>query len=236
MEELTSTQSNDDDQENEESCVVEGEGSGSSRPNSETDCLIWSWLLDPLTEDILQDMLDREIWEALKESGGIRWKKLIEMVDPLKGEHMMMWLFGRNPSSNEHFGVEMKSNVNIEAYWWYVDSGATGHVTKYLVNFTKFSRCKGGEIVRFGNGECMRVEHIGSSSFFFGNRCCILKDLLHVPSVTKNFLSVSQFTKDNGVYFEFDSLSCFLKDRETSQILTVGDMFEGLYRFQIRLF
>jgi len=44
-------------------------------------------------------------------------------------------------------------------------------------------------------------------------------------------LSVSRFAKDNGVYFEFHANSCFVKHRDTSQVLLHGILKDGLYVF-----
>jgi len=54
-----------------------------------------------------------------------------------------------------------------------------------------------------------------ASSFF-------LKNLLHVPGITKNLLSVSKFTADNKVFLEFYPDSCFVKDLSTRKTLLRG--------------
>lgn len=41
------------------------------------------------------------------------------------------------------------------------------------------------------------------SSSVCANRIFHLNNMLHVPTITKNLISVSQFAKDNGVYFDF---------------------------------
>ena len=38
-----------------------------------------------------------------------------------------------------------------------------------------------------------------------------LNNFLHVPSITKNLLSASQFAKDNSVFVEFHSDKCLAK-------------------------
>lgn len=130
--------------------------------------------------------------------------------------------------------IQSQMQANLEPHWWYLDSGATDHVTKYLVNFSSFFPCNGRQVVRLANGSSLQIEHTGSSHLIFGNRCCILRKLLHVPDMTKNFLSVSQFTKDNDIFFEFHALSCYIKDRQSGEIISVGEMFGGLYRIQVR--
>ena len=58
-----------------------------------------------------------------------------------------------------------------------------------------------------------------------------LNKLLHVPSITKNLLSVSQFAKDNKVCFEFHHDSCCVKCQDTKEIFLQGIVDNGLYKF-----
>jgi GAG-pre-integrase domain len=53
--------------------------------------------------------------------------------------------------------------------------------------------------------------------------------VLHVPSISKPLLSVSQLVADNAIIVEFNSCSCFIKDRATQQILLQGLLRNGLY-------
>ena len=69
-----------------------------------------------------------------------------------------------------------------------------------------------------GNGTDLPIRSTGASLlcspiFFFG-----LKNLLHVPDITKNLLFISQFTADNKV-LEFHPDSCFIKDLSTWKTL-----------------
>ena len=51
----------------------------------------------------------------------------------------------------------------------------------------------GGEQVLVGNGKGLQIHHIGSSVFkpFCSSHAFKLKNLLHVPHITKTLLSVS---------------------------------------------
>lgn len=54
---------------------------------------------------------------------------------------------------------------------------------------------------------------------------------LHVPAITKNLASVSGFSSDNSVYFEFRSQSCYVKDQATQVTLLEGTRVNGIYAF-----
>jgi len=59
-----------------------------------------------------------------------------------------------------------------------------------------------------------------------------LNKLLHVPSISKNLLSVSQFAQDNVVFFEFHSHLCLVKSQGTNKVLLQGVVgADGLYSF-----
>nr|KYP37067.1 Retrovirus-related Pol polyprotein from transposon TNT 1-94 [Cajanus cajan] len=59
-----------------------------------------------------------------------------------------------------------------------------------------------------------------------------LKDLLLVPTLTKNLISVSKFAKDNNVYFVFYPHSCFVKSQDLNETLLEGKPGkDGLYHF-----
>ena len=60
----------------------------------------------------------------------------------------------------------------------------------------------------------------------------VLKNLLHVPDIIKNFLSVSQFTAANKV-LEFHPVSFFVKDLSTQKTLLRGQLKDGLYVFSL---
>jgi histone deacetylase 1/2 len=95
------------------------------------------------------------------------------------------------------------------------------------------SAYSGQDRVNIGNGTCLRIQHIGHS-YFTSPSCCkpvILHNLLHVPSITKNLLSVSKFACDNRVFFEFYSNNCNVKHQDTNETFLRGQIKDGLYVF-----
>jgi hypothetical protein len=59
-----------------------------------------------------------------------------------------------------------------------------------------------------------------------------LKELLHVPAITKNLLPVSKFGADNDVFFEFHALDCYVKSQVDKQVILKGSLgADGLYSF-----
>ena len=71
----------------------------------------------------------------------------------------------------------------------------------------------GPETLKLGNNQGMKIMHTGSAHYIVPhtNTMFVLRNLLHVPHITKNLISVAQFTKDNNVYFQFSANACYVK-------------------------
>ena len=75
----------------------------------------------------------------------------------------------------------------------------------------------------------MHISSTGSSKFHINSTHFKLNDILHVPLITKNLLSIHKFTSDNNVYVEFHPNFCMVKDIQTHQQLMRGEHKDGLY-------
>ena len=73
----------------------------------------------------------------------------------------------------------------------------------------------------------MHISSIGSSLVQSNYSHFKLNNILHVPSITKNLLSIHKFTLDNNVYVEFHH--CMVKDVQPHQPLMKWDHKDGLY-------
>lgn len=119
---------------------------------------------------------------------------------------------------------------------WFLDSGATNHMTNDANQMRDKVDYKGKAQVMVGNGKTLPITHIGinSVSTLQPNRSLILKDVLHVPNLTKNLVSISQFTRDDNVILLFDSTSCLVKDKSSSHVLLHGTLNNGLYTLNVQ--
>lgn len=87
---------------------------------------------------------------------------------------------------------------------WYLDSSASNHVTHDFGNLNIAGEYQENENLQVGNGTGLEILHIGDSvlkSHSQPSHAFLLKSLLHVPKITKNLISVSQFARDNRVFF-----------------------------------
>lgn len=113
---------------------------------------------------------------------------------------------------------------------WYLDSGASNHVTtdfgKLTLKGTHLSFSK----VVVDNGTKVPIQGIGSSYLAGRKRNLLLKDILLVPLMQKNLISISKLTQDNSVIVEFHDIFCFVKEKNTSEVCLVGKLDNGLYK------
>jgi hypothetical protein len=114
---------------------------------------------------------------------------------------------------------------------WYPDSGATHHLTSDLANLNiKAKDYLGSDQIRIGNGKGLSIKHIGATRLSAPISHFDLLDILHVPHITKNLISVKKFTKDTNTFFEFHPSHFFLKGRRTGKLLHRPNK-HGLYQF-----
>ncbi|GMJ04377.1 hypothetical protein HRI_004106900 [Hibiscus trionum] len=116
---------------------------------------------------------------------------------------------------------------------WFPDSGATHHITSDHGNLHTESSYTGKDSLLVGDGHAVRISHVGTGMISNGCRSLRLQNLLCVPDIRKNLLSVSQFARDNGVFFEFHSRFCVVKDALTKEPFLEGKLTpEGLYELR----
>ena len=112
---------------------------------------------------------------------------------------------------------------------WYLDSGATHHVTNNAHNLTDPAIYQGPDQLHVGNGIGLVIHSTGSSSLISQSLPLKLINILHVPDIRKNLLSVFRLTNDNSVFVEFHATYCVVKDEITGRPLLRGTVKDVLY-------
>ena len=79
----------------------------------------------------------------------------------------------------------------------------------------------GFDSIQVGKGQGMSISCVGHSYLHshISNTSFHLTKLMHVPGLTKYFISVSKFVKDNQVFFEFHPNECLVKSQDTKEIV-----------------
>ena len=118
----------------------------------------------------------------------------------------------RGPKASYLANMDAPADTN-----WYLDSGATHHLTNYMNNmhgaepFAGNSKLVVGNGV--GNGVGLCITHISSVVLRMQNTFnhfeLKLNNILLVPKITKNLISISKLTSDNDVVVEFTDNFCY---------------------------
>ena len=96
------------------------------------------------------------------------------------------------------------------------------HITDDPGNLDSLTPYHGSDGVMVGNGQTLPITHIGQATIGTGVSSIKLNDVLLVPDIKKNLLSVSKLTTDFLFTFEFDGLGFVIKDTTTNQIVAKG--------------
>ena len=93
-------------------------------------------------------------------------------------------------SNGNHAGFVASSHT-VDDSSWYMDSGATNHITANLNNLSLQNDYKGKEKIIVGNGNSLSISHTGSSLIATSEKPLLLTNILYASQITKNLLSVS---------------------------------------------
>ncbi|KAI0522729.1 hypothetical protein KFK09_005114 [Dendrobium nobile] len=112
---------------------------------------------------------------------------------------------------------------------WFLDSGASSHLTNSLDNLSMSKPYLGSDNVTIGDGNSISIAHAGAGILPTPSRKLRLSQIFHTPTLKYNLLSISQLTKDNFISITFDPSGFTLKDLATQEILLQGPSKDGLY-------
>ena len=115
---------------------------------------------------------------------------------------------------------------------WVPDTGATAHITDDLGTLSKLTPYASSDSVMVGNGSELSITYTGNARIFSPGSSLSLNNVLVVPNIKKNLLSVSQLTSDYPCYFIFDDRGFVIKDLRTHKVLASGSKADGLYVLQ----
>ncbi|GFY82736.1 hypothetical protein Acr_02g0009760 [Actinidia rufa] len=112
---------------------------------------------------------------------------------------------------------------------WLLDSAASHHVTDDLNNLSLTSTYEGSDAIVIGDSTGLRITHTGNATLPTHSKTFALSNVLYVPSIKKNLLSVSQFCKCNNTSIEFFPAYFLVKDLRTGATLIRGQNDNDVY-------
>lgn len=118
---------------------------------------------------------------------------------------------------------------------WYLDSGATSHMTYNKSIFTQISNIENTE-VKMADGNFIKVIGVGTVRVKIINKNCLyeyinVSNVLLVPEITENLFSISAFEK-KGFKVEFRNGICEIK-RNDGVLMMTGKRINNLYEAEV---
>jgi histone deacetylase 1/2 len=112
-----------------------------------------------------------------------------------------------------------------------MDTGATDHITSDLDRLAIRDAYNGNMRVHVGNGAGLHISHVvhGTLNTTAKTLSLSLRNILHVPNITKNLLFAHKLTKDNDVFIEIHLYHFIVKDQESKRRVLQGRCESGLY-------
>lgn len=111
---------------------------------------------------------------------------------------------------------------------WLADSGCNAHETADLKHFTTASDYSGDDQIGVGSGQSLPISHTGCGILQTSSNLN-LSNLLRVPHISSNLLSVHRLCVDNNCIIIFDSSSFHIQDKYSGKTLYQGPSVNGLY-------
>jgi transposase InsO family protein len=108
---------------------------------------------------------------------------------------------------------------------WIIDSGASHHMTFDSQQFLKYISSSGTPYITVADGSHTPIAGCGDIEL----QSFKLKDVLHVPGLSNNLLSVRKITKDNHCAVIFYNSYCVFQDLATGKTIEVAKEHGGLY-------
>jgi hypothetical protein len=112
---------------------------------------------------------------------------------------------------------------------WISNTGASNHMTGNPGMLKNIHNHYGSDSVLIDDGSSISIHGIRDSSITQKNKILPLNDVLLVPDLKKNLLSVSQLTSQFPVNCEFSDVDFCIKERQTGQPVITGWRKGDLY-------
>ncbi|OIT03781.1 retrovirus-related pol polyprotein from transposon tnt 1-94, partial [Nicotiana attenuata] len=114
--------------------------------------------------------------------------------------------------SDVHSNPSFSSHASPGDASWFVDSGTSSHLTPNASILSSIHPYNGFDRVTMGNGTQLTISYTGHGTLSTPYSVFSLMDILIVPHLSANLLSVRKFISDNICSIEFDPLSLSIKE------------------------
>ncbi|TXG68564.1 hypothetical protein EZV62_003499 [Acer yangbiense] len=123
------------------------------------------------------------------------------------------------PHVEDHLFMATQACFSTSKDAWYVDSGYTSHMARDLSLFTSLNRTDRTK-VKLGNGQIVQAAGKGIVSIHTNKGPKLIHDVLLIPDLDQNLLSVAQLLK-KGYSLSFEKNCCIILDSNGIEIVKV---------------
>ena len=120
-------------------------------------------------------------------------------------------------------------SLSPESPTWLLYSGASHHLTTDLNNLKLHAPYDSPEDIVIGDDTRLHITHLGLTSLSTLSHSFTLQNVLCVPHIKRNLISISQFYKSNKTSVEFLPSSFLMKDLQMGALLLHDRTNDGIY-------
>ena len=102
---------------------------------------------------------------------------------------------------------------------WLTNTGASDHITPDLAQLSPHQQPTAGETIIVGNGQELPVTHIGNGKLLTPLHNFNLTNILRVPQIASNLLSMHKLCLQNSAFCYFDAHRFSTQDLPTGKVL-----------------
>ena len=131
----------------------------------------------------------------------------------------------------------MSANVpKIVENVWYVDSGASNHMTSHGEWFKEMQTLENPGYVETGDDTAHPIAHMGNVPLSLDDgKVKYLADVLHVPNITKNLVSVGQMV-EQGLQVRFNTDGLYVEEyKEHGKLVAQGKKIGRMFTLDVNV-
>lgn len=127
-------------------------------------------------------------------------------------------------------GITCLAFITTNKIDWFIDSGATDHITPHVELLTDIKQLQIPYEVSMPNGTYVKLTH----GTCFGDGHITLLDVLMFPTMKFYLISVAKLIQDTHLELIFINQGCYLKDQRKQISKKIGDLNQHLFQFKGR--
>ena len=137
----------------------------------------------------------------------------------------------------QHMANTMATNVSkCHDNVWYVDSGASNHMTSHGEWFKELQNLTNPGFVETGDDTAHPIEHTRNVPLsMMDGKVKYLTGVLHVPNITKNLVSVGQMV-EQGLQVRFNADSLFVEEfKKNGKLIAQGKKVGRMFTLDVNV-